>query len=264
MGAFLKPETAEQAVRLGRKPGSVFLGGGARLGGRGGPDQTLISLEKLGLSFIRPEDSGLSLGATADFQSILDDDRVPPCLRSAAGLTASRTLRNMMTVGGEIALHPACSPVVAVLFCLGARIRLAGKRGLAGMDDLPKGAAGDLILSVLVPADGLGRPCGVRVLRRTSHAPSSLVAAASARDAASLSGLRIVIGDSAGGMGRLAEAERALEGMALPAKKDIEEAVSGRFSPAADVHASAEYKRYMAGVMIADILHALAAEEAGA
>ena len=45
----------------------------------------------------------------------------------------------------------------------------------------------------------------------------------------------------------------------LPPREKIEEMVRAAFSPAADIHASAEYKRFVAGVLAADMLHELAA-----
>ena len=87
--------------------------------------------------------------------------------------------------------------------------------------------------------------------------------AASARTLAPVvSGLRIVASDCRGQVLRLAGIERALEGAPLFAKDRIELMVRGAFSPVTDMHASAGYKAYMAGVLVADILHDLAGKEA--
>jgi probable selenate reductase FAD-binding subunit len=260
----VRPETVTEAASLGSRPGFAFLGGGTWLVPKQSSSElTLVSLERLGLSSIETNPSGLVLGATAVFQSLLDSPDMPKVIRRAASFASSRTLRAMMTIGGEIALRSPCSALLAAFLCLGAQVRLAGKRKTAGMEDYIGGKTAGLILAALVPADELARAADAAVLRRTSHAPSSLVAAASVRGLDPVRGIRIVIGDSAGGMRRLGGAEKALEGRALPQKGAIEEAVRREFAPKPDIHASAEYKLYMAGVMIADILHGLPAGGAG-
>jgi len=264
VGTIVRPETVTQAAALGSKPGFAFLGGGTRLVPKlGSSELTLISLEKLGLSSIEKKPSGLVLGATAVFQSLLDHPDMPKAIRRAASFVSSRTLRAMMTIGGELALRSPCSALLAALVCLGAEVRLARKPKTTVIEEYIGGKASDLILSALVPADELVRAADASVLRRTSHAPVSLAAAASARGLDPVQGIRIVIGDPAGGMQRLGGAEEALEGRALPQKGVIEETVRRGFAPMPDIHASAEYKLYMAGVMIADILHGLLAEGAG-
>ncbi len=261
----MRPETVTQAAALGAKPGFAFLGGGTRLVPKlGSSDLTLVSLEKLGLSSIQMKPSGLELGATAVLQSLLDHPDTPRVIRRAASFISSRTLRAMMTVGGEIALRSPVSALLAALVCLGAEVHLARKPKTAGIEEYIGGKAAGLILAALVPADELARAADAAVLRRTSHAPASLAAAVSARGLDPVQGIRIVIGDPAGGMRRLGGAEKALEGRALPPKGAIEEAVRRELAPKPDIHASAEYKLYMAGVMVADILHGLSAGGAGA
>jgi CO/xanthine dehydrogenase FAD-binding subunit len=73
-----------------------------------------------------------------------------------------------------------------------------------------------------------------------------------------LTDVRVVVSDCREQRVRLLAVERALEGSALPAKSRIEESVGTAFAPAADIHASSAYKRYMAGILVADALHALA------
>jgi CO/xanthine dehydrogenase FAD-binding subunit len=73
-----------------------------------------------------------------------------------------------------------------------------------------------------------------------------------------LTGVRVVVSDCQGQHVRLRDAERALEGSPLPAKSVIEEWVSAAFAPAPDIHASSAYKRYLAGVLAADALFAIA------
>ena len=86
------------------------------------------SLEKLALDSIQATERACILGATATFHKFIDDRHVPAALRSAAALTASRTLRNMMTIGGEVSLHPADSALIPLLVAMGAEIFGCGEK----------------------------------------------------------------------------------------------------------------------------------------
>jgi probable selenate reductase FAD-binding subunit len=264
VGTLLKPKTVKRAAELGSKPGFAFLGGGTRLNGKNSStDITLVSLENLGLSSIEKGPAELSLGATVILQSIMDHPDIPWSVRGAVSLYPSRTLRNMMTVGGELGSRSPCSPLLAALTCLDAEVRLALKRKTVGIEEHIGGASPELILAALVRGEGLRRSCRTEVLRRTSHAPASLVAAVAVSRRDPVLSIRIVVGDREGAMTRLRGAEKALEGRPLPGKGIIEDEVRKNFSPKPDIHASAEYKLYMAGVMIADMLDGLCAGGGG-
>ena len=56
--------------------------------------------------------------------------------------------------------------------------------------------------------------------------------------------------------------DKSLDGAALQPRERIEQLVSAGFTPLPDLRASVEYKRYMAGVLVADLLASLA-DEAG-
>jgi putative selenate reductase FAD-binding subunit len=234
----LRPSRVEEAVLLGSQEGAAFLGGGTWLNsGRAGPVRTLVSLERLGLGAVTRSGASVSIGAAASFQSVRESAAAPAALRDAVGFTASRTLRNMVTVGGELGLLPQDSVLVPVLLALDAEVRMAGAAASVPMSEYCRRRPPGLILGVTIPdAD---RPCAVGRVARTSRSPRSLVVAASAprRGAA-----RIVLSDCRG---------------SLQAVADVEE-IASRFSPAADVHASAAYKSYMARVMAEDLLAALA------
>ncbi len=241
----LRPETVDEAVRLGARQGSAFLGGGTWLNSGKAPEvDTLICLEKLALAEIKRDAGRLRIGAAATFQGVLDSLHVPGAIRRAVSFTASRTLRNMATIGGELGLLPPDSVLAPVLLALDAEVLIAGLPGPLSFKEFCRTRPTGLIMGISVP--GSGRICSVDRLARTSHAPPSLVVAVSARGAAErLSEVRIVLSDCRG---------------ALEVAADLGQILS-RFSPAADMHASAAYKSYMARVMAEDLLAALA--EAG-
>jgi probable selenate reductase FAD-binding subunit len=255
---ILRPTSIHEAERAGSQPGAAYLGGGTWLGsGKAARPLALISLEGLGLGSIRCAEAQCTIGATATFQQVLDGPPgIPPALRDAVSRTASRTLRNMATIGGEIGLASPSSVLVPVLIALHALVRLAGRKAIDVEQYCSERPAG-LILDTSIPDSAL--PCGVQSLSRTSHSAKGLVVAISAgATSPALRGLRVVVSDCRGQLLRLTGIEKALEGAALPSRDRLEAMVRGAFSPAADMHASAAYKSYMAGVFAADLLRALA------
>ncbi|HTP57322.1 MAG TPA: FAD binding domain-containing protein [Spirochaetia bacterium] len=251
---ILRPMTVQEALKARALPGAVFLGGGTWLNARKHAEPlTLVSLEKLGLDSIHRHGGRCVIGAMATFQQIIDNPDVPAALRNAAGLTASRTLRNMMTMGGEVALHPADSALIPLLMAMEAEVTLAGKKRPVALKDILSGGAESLILSVAIPEPG--RPAAVRALSRTSHSPRSLVVAAIASALhPAVKGLRIVASDCGGTPVRLLKLEAALEGKTLPPPAEIERLAGNEFSPASDIHGSSLYKAYMTRVLVADAL----------
>ena len=255
---IVRPKTVAEAVRAKAALGAAYLGGGTWLNSGSAENVTiLVSLEKLGLDSLLVESGRCIIGASVTFQAIVDSAGVPSVLREAARLTASRTLRNMVTLGGELGLHPQDSAVIPALIVLGAEVSLAGKKRPVPIhkflgDDNSLG----LVLGVSVPERA---NAAVRAVSRTSHSPRSLVAAVSARAAGpSAEGLRVVLSDCRGQRMRLTAMEKKLEGMPIPPRQDLEELARAEFVPAPDMHASGAYKRYRAGVLVADLLAEIA------
>jgi len=254
---ILRPRTVPEAVRLKKSPRSAYLGGGTWLNTRASDElEILISLENLGLGAIDTAHGLCIIGAAASLQEIVDAPSAPQAVRAAASLTSSRSVRNMQTIGGELGSNMEDSALIPVLFALSAEVNLAGKRKPVPIERFCRERPADLILSVSVAF----LPCEARAVSRTSHSPRSLVAAVSFKDCRPVvRDVRVVVSDCRGQRLRLHEVERALEGNTLPAKNLIEKWVGAAFAPAADIHASGACKAYLAGILVADALHALAA-----
>jgi putative selenate reductase FAD-binding subunit len=226
---IVRPRTVSEAVKARSGPGAAWLGGGTWLNSGKAPHvTTLVSLERLGLDAIRREGDLCVVGAMATFQDIADSPHVPPALRDAVKLTASRTLRNMVTLGGELGLAPKDSAVVPVLIALEAEVSVAGRKKPVPLHRFLDENTAGLILGVSVPA---GRAGGVRAVSRTSHSPRSLVVA--------VCGERAVASDCQGQVALLDE--------------------GGALDPRPDMHASAAYKRYMIRVLVDELRASLSA-----
>lgn len=260
---ILRPATVQEALKARAMPGAAFLGGGTWLNAAPSDSpRILISLERLGLGTIEASPARCIIGASVTFQQLIDNGGCPLGVRRAAALTASRSLRNMITVGGEVALHPLDSALVPLLLAMDALLSIAGRKEPLALDSWLRDGGSGLILSIVVRDPS--RPAAVRALSRTSHSGRSLVIAACAEAAMPVvKGLRLVAGDCRGSAVRLLAAEQALEGRALPQRAEIEERAPGAFTPQPDMHASSAYKLYMTGVLAADALEEMAGKAGG-
>jgi putative selenate reductase FAD-binding subunit len=251
--AVVRPKSIAEAVKAKSAPGAAYLGGGTWLNsGKAEKVSILISLEHLGLESIKTESGRCVIGASVTFQTLVDSPLVPSALREAARLTPSRTLRNMVTAGGEIGLSPEDSALIPALIALDAEIFLAGRKKPVPIETYLVERRSGLILGLSV---GLHSMAAVQSVSRTSHSPRLLVAAVSVgATVPTVQQPMLILSDCRGLRVRLAAAERKLEGSPMPTRQAIEELARGEFSPQSDLYASAAYKRYIGGVLIADLL----------
>lgn len=154
--------TAVEAAKA-MAAGSVCLAGGTevnRLGSDIADNAALISLKKCkGLSGIKAEDGYVCIGAMTTFQDLVESEMTPGWLREAALFMASRTKRNMATIGGNIAAKRSDSYLIPALSAAGAVLELTDADGgtdRIGIEEYT-GAEGTydgrLITAVIVPED---------------------------------------------------------------------------------------------------------------
>jgi probable selenate reductase FAD-binding subunit len=191
----------------------------------------------------------------ATFQDIADAEELPEALRSAVRLTASRTLRNMMTLGGELGRCPDDSALIPVLIALDATVSVAGQKRPVPVQTYLITRRNELVLSVSLP--DAGTACAVRAVSRTSHSFRSVVVAVSlGLPRAGQRSALIIASDCRGRRARVSVA--LADGRA--ARPVIEAAVKEAFDPQPDMHASSDYKRTITGVLAADAILGLTAE----
>lgn len=158
---LLMAKSPEEAT--GSKTASAaFLAGGTEVN-RLGSDiaekaETLISLKKCsGLKGIEEDAGYVTIGAMCTFQDLVESGKVPGWLREVSLFMASRTKRNMATIGGNIAAKRSDSYLLPALMTAGAVVELLGSDGKAdriGAAEYVDGAYDDkLIVSVTVPKD---------------------------------------------------------------------------------------------------------------
>ena len=244
-----------------KKAGAVFIAGGTEAN-RLGSDiaekaETLISLRKCGgLSDIRREDGFVTVGSMCTFQQIKESDDVPGYLREAACFMASRTKRNMATIGGNIASARDDSYMIPTLIAAGAVVELMGEDAaterLGTEEYLEAGEDSRLIVSVTVPADA-----AVLAKRYSNTAQSHAVITMAASKDDDRFVLAAAVKNS--GIFRLTDFEKAVS--ADPSMSEDE--MIGWFKAYKnipmedDMFGSVSYKRYLLGVTAADMYHRL-------
>jgi putative selenate reductase FAD-binding subunit len=259
---ILNPATIEEAVKAKTERNSAFLGGGTWLNSsHATAPVTFISLRRLDLDYIRRDGATCRIGAMTTFQQIADNPDMSAGFRSAVLMTASRTLRNMITVGGELGGCGKQSALLPVLIALDANVKLSNGNTIEKkVEKYYEFRADELVLEVAFDSDK--RLCTAECISITSHGEKSLVVAVSCRASLpNMTDVRIVINDGCGRIQRLKDAENNLSGMPVQEKEKIEKMIQCCFLPNPDLWASADYKRYIAGVLTADLIHKLAKKD---
>jgi aerobic-type carbon monoxide dehydrogenase small subunit (CoxS/CutS family)/CO/xanthine dehydrogenase FAD-binding subunit len=245
------------------------LAGGTRLLAADIEVPNVLDLLGLDLSGIRVDDEDLEIGATATLQDLVRSPSVhaltasllPAACRAAV---PSRLLRGMATIGGEAAAADADSELVAALLALNAVFVVAHPREpiespalrflrAPGVDL----AGGGILRAVVVP----GAPDGA-ALERVAALPSLpalvAVAATTTFSGEKLARVRLSVTGLVGPPARVTDAEALLERTQgeEEALERAAEVVSTAPAFRDDAHASAEYRRRVAGSLARRALRA--------
>ncbi len=254
---YLRPRNIEQArAWLIEHPDARLLSGGQSLLaamklGLNAPSH-LIDLQDIpGLNDISVAGDELWLGAMATHARVAAAPEVrafAPMLAQLAGGIADAQVREVGTLGGSLANNDPAACWPAGVLCLGATIVTSAREVAA--DDFFQGLYGtvlahdEVLLGVRFP-----RPLAAHYLKHEQAASRfALVGVAVARfGAVRHSTLRVALTGLGGGVQRWTAAEQALGADWRP------DALHGlQFSTEAalgDVHASAEYRAHLAGVL---------------
>jgi carbon-monoxide dehydrogenase medium subunit len=232
----------------------------------------LIDINRIpGLDRIEAGRGGLEIGALARHHKVETSPLVAarfPIVAAAIAQVGHLAIRNRGTIGGSLAHgDPAAEwPMLCVL--LGARLKV---RGPDGHRTIPAAefhvgplatvlAEGELIEEVwlpwLPPATGWGFE---EVARRTGDFAIVAMGATVTLADGAVSAARIAITGAGGVPLRVASAEGLLAGVEAPDAALLEtvaRAVKDAIEPATDLHASADYRRHLAGALTRRVLKA--------
>ena len=232
--------------------------------------ERVMSLKRAGLDGIAEADGSLRIGATTTLTRLLEQDALP-LLAEAARHTASWTVRNMGTVGGNLFTPPPGGDIAVALLALDARVRLAGPGGerVIPLADLFTGfmtsalAADELLTAIEVPMTPR-ETAFLKFGRKQANTPAVVtVAVALTREQGRVREARIALGAAGPYPIRATDAEAALASSPLdPATIDrAAEAAARESRPFTDAIATEWYRRRMVGVFVGRALARSAAPQ---
>ena len=198
---------------------------------------------------------GVTIGAAvtySDFEAVVAED-YPPMARLWHRIGGAQ-VRNMGTIGGNIANGSPIGDTPPALIVLGARLTLQSVEGIREMpleefflayghqDRRP----GEFVRSVFVPRPASDALFAVHKLSKRREEDISTVCGAFhiRLDGGTVREARIAFGGMAGTPHRATHAERALEGRAFaePVVRDAMAALAEDYQPMSDQRASADYR----------------------
>jgi carbon-monoxide dehydrogenase medium subunit len=271
---YLAPAALDEALELKRAEGddAKFLAGGQSLvpamNFRLAQPAALIDLNRLpGLDYVRAEGGSLRIGALARHRAIERDALVArhaPLLAEAAPHVAHPQIRNRGTLCGNLAHADPASEFPAVMLALGARMRARSSRGERWID---AGAFFKGVFTTALEPDEL--LVEVEVPPPAPRTGTCFLEVARRRGDYALVGAAAVV--TLGGDGKVASARVALcnvgETPVLVPVSDLAaapEQVRRSIDPPSNVHATAAFRRHLAGVLTRQTLAAALARAGGA
>ncbi len=251
--AYQKPGSVADAVKaLGADPEAKALAGGQTfipvLKQRLNKPSVVVDLAKAGLSGITATATTLTIGATTTHAAIAASAEVQakiPGLAEMASWIGDVAVRHRGTMGGSLANNDPAACYPAAVLALGATIT-TDRRSIAA-DDFFQG----MFTTALHPDEiitAIAFPVPEKSAYEKFRNPASRYAIVGVFVAKGPAGVRVAItGAGQGGVFRHAAMEQAL------AKSFSAEAIAGITTPAeglnGDIHASAEYRAHLIGVM---------------
>ena len=287
--ALHRPASAEEACGLLSRHGedAVPYAGGTELlllmkEGLLRP-RHLVDVKRIpGLDAIVDGGADVTIGAVVTHRAVERSAAVRarcPVLASVARHVANIRVRNVGTVGGNLAFADPHSDLATLFLALDARVQLVSPRGRRelSLDDFVRGpwetarAADELLTSVtLTPWPERTAAAYVKFgvhERPTLGVAVALRLEAAANGAASVAEARLAIGCVDPRPARVPAAEARLRGCPVADLEDSVAEVGARAAasvdPADDLYGSADYKREMVAVFTRRVLRAAAARARG-
>jgi CO/xanthine dehydrogenase FAD-binding subunit len=227
--------------------------------------ESVMGLRRAGLDHLQRVadalgvDDTLQIGATATLTQLVEQPHVS-MLREAAANTASWSIRNMATVGGNLFTPPPGGDVAVALLALDATVTLAGPNGerVLPLADFFTGfltnrlGADELLVEIGVPVSD--EPTAfIKFGRKHANTPAVVtVAVRLGWEADRIASARIALGAVGPHPIRARQAERVLVGTRLDPGSIAEAATAAtrESEPFTDAIATDWYRRRMVGVFV--------------
>ncbi len=236
----------------------------------------LIDLNRVArLAYIEERDGGVALGAMTRQRAVEKSPLIArrvPLLADAIPWVGHFQIRNRGTIGGSLAHADPAAELPAVAACLDAQLIVRGPRGERTL--VADQFYTTYLTTTLEPTEMLVETWWPALRPQTGYAWLEFarrhgdyalvgVAAAVTLHDESVADARLALTGVGGRPVRAREAERHLVGETLAdhVLAAVAEAVRQAIAPESDIHATAEYRRHLAGVLAVRALR-LAAERA--
>lgn len=265
---FFEPTTLAEASRLFAQEHAQLLAGGTDLviGMKALTEtpQSVISLQKIpGLTGITTEaDNSISIGAMAKVREVelsADIQQHHTALAEGASEIGSIQIRNLATIGGNIAHASPAADTVAGLLVADAQVDIASADGerTVPIDELFTGpgqtvlAPGEIITRFRLPSPASGSHYIKHKIREVMDLAFIGVAAAINLDNGTITDARIGLAAVAPTPIRATAAENLLKGNAPTAElvEQAGEAAAAASTPISDLRCSAEHRKEMVNVL---------------
>jgi carbon-monoxide dehydrogenase medium subunit len=239
--------------------------------------QRLVSLRRLGGRFFgcRLDADGASfrIGAMTTFSELEHSAEIAahlPVIPRAMKTLANVRVRNVATVGGNLAHADPHLDLPPIWVALGARVTIAGRKGerVVPVEDIFVGyyettiANDELVTDIEVPVRPGWRSTYVKVTTRAAHDWPALGLSISADvNGRSIKDLRLVLSAAIDRPVRLAAAEAVLRGREVDAEllRRAGEAATGEVEIESDSRGSADYKQHLLRVHLRRAVEAIVA-----
>ena len=275
---FFEPTTLAEASQLFAQEHAQLLAGGTDLviGMKALTEtpQSVISLQKIpGLTGVTAEtDGSISIGAMTKVREVelsADIQEHHTALAEGASEIGSIQIRNLATIGGNIAHASPAADTVAGLLVADAQVDIASANGerTVPIDALFTGPGqtvltpGEIITRFRLPNPASGSHYIKHKIREVMDLAFIGVAAAVNLDNGTITDARIGLAAVAPTPIRATEAENLLRGNELTAEllQQAGEAAAAAASPISDLRCSAEHRREMVDVLTKRTLQAAVA-----
>ena len=279
--AFYRPGNVREALRLlqsGKGQARVLAGGTDVVVEGDDSVRFLIDITHAGLSYIRRRGAASVIGATTTMADLEESEMARTLagglLSRAARTCGSVTVRNLATLGGNMANGSPAADMATPLLVLDAAVVMVDARGrqkLPLAEYLTHARTSKYSKSLLVevvvpdPPDGKGCRWSFQKLGRTAVDISLVNVAAGLQldSRGRVKWARIALGSVAPTPMRVTGAEQRMTGRTLDQTllAEIAAEVAREISPISDVRASAEYRREISSVLTRRALEECSAPE---
>jgi len=278
LSTYHRPRTLDEALSLKAETADArYLAGGTDLLVRmknGVEDvRSLISLRSLPELAAITANGAASIGAMATLTDVLEhptlDERYP-VLVEAVRRIGSVQIRNVATLGGNLASAAPCADSAPALLVLDAKVRIAGRDGhrdlpLVELFTGPRQTClgPEEVLTAILLDPPRPRARGVFLKKTRVHVDLALASVAVLveldADRKTCAHVRIAAGSVAPTPLRLPEVETLMAGEKITPElmARARELARDAVAPISDVRASADYRRHLTGVLLVRGLSAL-------